>query len=143
MASIAASPPAERTWLPAFGWGPAIVIALLVAVPLMLPPILPLADLGGHLGRYAIQLDGERDAQLAQWYTFRWLLIPNLGVDLLVQALGPVIGLEPAVRVIVATAVSLQALGLLLTSRVVHGRITPFAIFALPFITGIRCCTDS
>jgi hypothetical protein len=136
MASIAASPPAERTWLTAFGWGPAIVIALLVAVPVMLPPILPLADLGGHLGRYVIQLQGGHDAQLAQWYTFRWLLIPNLGVDLLVQALGPIIGLEPAVRVIVGAAVSLQAFGLLLMSRVVHGRITPFAIFALPFIYG-------
>lgn len=118
----------QRAWI--------IGLAILVSLPTLFPPVLPLADLGGHLGRYAIQLDGGRDAQLAQWYTFRWLLIPNLGVDLLVQALGPIVGLEPAVRAVVAATVFLQAFGILATSRVIHGRITPFAIFALPFIYG-------
>jgi hypothetical protein len=118
-------------------WRPVLVIialAIAVSLPLLLPPVLPMADLGGHLGRYAIQLDAGHDPQLAQWYTFRWLLIPNLGADLLVQALGPVMGLEPAVRAIAMLAVFLQAAGFLAVSRVVHGRITPFAIFALPFV---------
>jgi hypothetical protein len=109
-------------------------LALFVALPVLLPPVLPLADLGGHLGRYAIQLDAGRDPVLAQWYTFRWLLIPNLGVDLLVQFFGPLVGLEPAVRAIVFATAFLQAFGILAVSRVAHGRITPFAIVALPFV---------
>jgi len=112
----------------------AIALALIVSLPLLVPPVLPLADLGGHLGRYAIQLDGGRDPYLAQWYTFRWLLIPNLGVDLVVQLLGPVIGLEMAVRLAVFTAAFLKAFGILATSRLVHGRITPFAVIALPLV---------
>lgn len=134
MASIAAPDSPDQIGTTAFRWWHAVAIALIVALPLLLPPVLPLADLGGHLGRYAIQLDGGRDPQLAQWYTFRWLLIPNLGVDLLVQGLGPLIGLEMAVRLSVFTAAFLQALGILATSRVAHGRITPFAIVALPFV---------
>jgi hypothetical protein len=114
----------------------AIAIALLVALPVLLPPVLPLADLGGHLGRYAIQLDAGRDPVLAQWYSFRWLLIPNLGADLLVQFVGPLIGLEPAMRLIVFVTAFLQAFGTLATARAVHGRITPFAVLALPFVYG-------
>ena len=109
-------------------------VAVLVTLPLLLPPVLPLTDLGGHLGRYAVQLDAGRDPLLAQWYSFSWQLLPNLGADLLVQALAPLIGLEPAVRVIAMLAVFLQGLGILATSRALHGRITPFAIFALPLL---------
>ena len=134
MAGSAALYPAEKSGDTRSGLWPVIAIALLVALPILLPPVLPLADLGGHLGRYVIQLDAGRDPQLAQWYTFHWLLIPNLGVDLLVQALGPWLGIEAAVRTIVFATVFLQALGILAVSRVVHGRITPFAIFALPFV---------
>ncbi len=134
MASTTAPDSPDKLGVAGIRLWPAIAIAILVAMPVLLPPVLPLADLGGHLGRYAIQLDGGRDPQLAQWYTFRWLLIPNLGVDLLVQLLGPMIGLEPAVKLIVFVTAFLQAFGLLILSRVVHGRITPFAIFALPFV---------
>jgi hypothetical protein len=109
-------------------------LAALVTLPLLLPPVLPLADLGGHIGRYAVQLDAGRDPQLARWYSFSWQLLPNLGADLLVEALGPLIGLEPAVRAIVMLAVFLQAFGILATSRVLYGRVTPFAIFALPLV---------
>jgi len=136
MASTPAPDSPDKLSLAGRGLWPLAALALLIALPLLLPPVLPLADLGGHLGRYAIQLDAGRDPQLAQWYTFRCLLIPNLGVDLLVQLLGPLVGLEPAVRLIVFATAFLQAFGILAIARVVHGRITPFAIFALPFVYG-------
>jgi hypothetical protein len=118
---------AGSLWLP-------ILVALVVASPLLLPPVLPLTDLGGHIGRYAVQLDAGRDPQLAQWYSFTWQLIPNLGADLLVQSIAPLVGLELAVRAIVFAAAFLQALGMLATARAVHGRVTPFAVFALPLV---------
>jgi hypothetical protein len=132
-ADAAARDASERPWS---SYALLIGVALLVTLPLLFPPVLPLTDLGGHIGRYAVQLDAGRDPQLAQWYTFSWQLLPNLGADLLVEGLGPLFGLEPAVRAIVMLAVFLQALGILATSRALYGRITPFAIFALPLVYG-------
>ena len=108
------------------------VVAALAALPLILPPVAPLTDLGGHLGRYAVQVDHGRSADLAQWYGFRWNLIPNLGVDILVEWLAPLLGLEQALRLIVAAIPVLQALGILALCKAVHRRITPLALFALP-----------
>lgn len=109
-----------------------LVTIVLVALPLVLPPVAPLTDLGGHLGRYAVQLSHGHAADLAQWYTFHWNLVPNLGVDLLVEVLGRLVGLEPAVRVVVVAIPTLQLLGILCLSRSVHGRITPLTLFAIP-----------
>lgn len=110
------------------------LIALAATLPLLIPSFPPLIDLGGHLGRYAVQVDGGASADLGQWYSFRWALLPNLGVDLLVQCLAPLMGLEPAVKLIIAGSAALWATGLLLLSRAAHGRVQPTALFALPLI---------
>ncbi|NKJ41161.1 hypothetical protein [Novosphingobium sp. SG720] len=115
----------QSSWL----W---LVAMVLTAVPLVLPPVAPLTDLGGHLGHYAVQLDHGRSADLARWYSFRWNLVPNLGVDLLMEALAPLLGLEPALRLVAAAIPMLQVLGILCLARAVQGRITPLALFALP-----------
>ena len=109
-----------------------LVISLIWALPMLLAPVLPLVDVGGHIGRYAIQLDAGRTPELAQWYTFEWHLLPNLGADLLVQAVGPIVGVEVAARLAVILAVALQTSGILALSRSIHGRVTPWAIAALP-----------
>lgn len=111
-----------------------LVISLIWALPMLLAPVLPLVDVGGHIGRYAIQLDAGRTPELAQWYTFEWHLLPNLGADLLVQAVGPIVGVEVAARLAVILAVALQTSGILALSRSIHGRVTPWAIAALPLI---------
>jgi len=134
MASSAAPPSADDVSARVSGPWLSLLIAFAVALPVLLPPVPPLTDLAGHIGRYAVQLDSGRDPHLAQWYTFTWQLIPNLGADILVQGLAPLIGLEPAVKAIAFAAAFLQALGLLLSARAIHGRVTPFAIFALPFV---------
>lgn len=108
--------------------------SLACAIPMLLAPVIPLVDLGGHIGRYTIQLDAGRTPELAQWYSFEWSLVPNLGADLLVQLIGPIIGVEAAARFAVILAVALQASGILVLSRQVHGRISPWAIIALPLI---------
>lgn len=113
-----------------------LLLSAMVTLPLLAPPILPLTDLGGHLGRFAVQLDRGADPHLAKWYSFSWQLLPNLGSDLLMELLTPILGLEGSLRAIVMLAVFLQALGVLSTSRLAHGRTTPFAIFALPLIYG-------
>ena len=116
--------------------GVLIALALLSAVPLIWPAIPPLVDLPGHMGRYAVQVDGGVDPVLGRYFGFEWRLIGNLGVDLLVQALHPLMGVEAATKLVVLLIPPLTALGFLLTARAVQGRVGPTALFALPLAYG-------
>ena len=109
-----------------------LLLSAAAALPAICAPVLPLVDLGGHLARYAVQLDAGRSPVLRSWYSFEWGLLPNLGVDLLVQLLAPVMGLERAVHLIVGAIPPLMVAGMLLLSRAAHGRIAVNALYALP-----------
>jgi hypothetical protein len=116
-------------------WQTRWLVALMVLVsiiPLLKPDIPPLVDLPGHMGRYRVQLAIGQVPWLADWYDFKWSLIGNLGIDLLIVPLAPVFGLELAVKLIVICIPALTVLGLLWIAREVHGRIPPTALFALP-----------
>jgi hypothetical protein len=119
----------ESRWL-------AIALIALSAVPLLYPPIAPLVDLPGHMGRYRVELDLWHSPSLQQYYGYHWAAIGNLGVDLLVKLLGPVFGLEPALKLILLTIPLLTVAGFLLVAREVHGRIPPTVWFAIPFVYG-------
>src|SRR5690348_6995049 len=113
-----------------------ILVVLATMVPLLYPTIPPLVDLFGHMGRYRVELDLDHSRWLQQYYDYHWAAIGNLGVDLLVIPLGELVGLEPAVKLIVLAIPPLTAIGFLWVAREVHGRIPPTALFALPFIYG-------
>lgn len=110
------------------------LVVLLTLVPLLYPPTPPLVDLFGHMGRYRVELDAAQSPWLSQYYGYHWAVIGNLGVDLLVKVLAPVVGLEPAVKLIVLAIPPLTAVGFLWVAREVHGRVPPTAFFAVPFI---------
>ena len=114
------------------------VVAVVIAtmIPLLWPTIPPLVDLPGHMGRYRVQLDGASYPWLAEWYDFRWSMIGNLGVDLLIEPLAPIFGLELAVKLVVMAIPALTVSGLLWIAREVHGRIPATALFALPLAYG-------
>lgn len=103
---------------------------LLSAVPLLWPAVPPLTDLPGHIGRYRVMLGDA--PELNRYYAFEWRVVGNLGVDLLVAALGPWIGLEPAVKAVVIAIPVLTTGALLWLSRELTGRISPWSLFALP-----------
>ena len=111
------------------------VIALVLAsmVPMLWPDVIPLVDLPGHMGRYRVQLDLDSSPHLQRFFTFEWAIIGNLGVDLIVELLGPLLGLELTVRLVVMSIPPLTVAGLLWVAREVHGRVPPTAMFALPF----------
>ncbi|WP_294293150.1 hypothetical protein [uncultured Sphingomonas sp.] len=109
-----------------------VFVALATAIPLLIPDIAPLVDLPGHMARYRVQLTHDSAAWLNDWYDFRWQLIGNLGLDLLIEPLAPIFGLELAVKLIVLTIPPLTAVGFLWIAREVHGRIPATALFALP-----------
>ena len=114
----------------------ALALILVSAVPLLYPPIPPLVDLLGHMGRYQVELDVGHSSPLQLYYSYHWAVIGNLGVDLLVMALAPLMGLEPAVKLIVLTIPPLTVAGFLWVAREVHGRTPPTAFFAIPFAYG-------
>ena len=132
-------PPVEvaakvRPW-----WESRACLALVVIatmLPLIYPPVPPLVDLLGHMGRYRVELDLDHSPILQRYYDYHWAAIGNLGVDLLVIPLGKVFGLEAAVKLIVLAIPPLTAAGFLWVAREVHGRVPPTAFFALPFIYG-------
>lgn len=113
------------------------LLSLAAITPLLAVGFPPLPDLYGHLGRYVIQTDLVNRPELQPFYSHEWQLTANLGADLLVEALHPLLGLEAALRLVVIVTQLLAAAGILLASREVHGRITPFAIAALPLIYGL------
>ena len=133
-AATTATADEARPW-----WESRLFLALVVALtmlPLLYPPIPPLVDLFGHMGRYRVELDLDHSPWLQQYYNYHWAAIGNLGVDVLVLLLAPLVGLEPAVKLIVIAIPPLTAVGFLWVAREVHGRIPPTALFALPFIYG-------
>jgi hypothetical protein len=120
-------------------WESRVCLALVVLatmVPLLYPPIPPLVDLFGHMGRYRVELDLDHSRWLQAYYDYHWAAIGNLGVDLLVVPLGKLFGLELAVKLIVLAIPPLTAGGFLWVASEVHGRIPPTVLFALPFIYG-------
>lgn len=119
----------EREWWQTRRFFAAAV--LLAAVPLLWPAVPPLTDLPGHVGQYRILLDGNH-SPLAEWYVVQWRLTGNLGVEALITVLGPALGLEPAVKAVTIAIPMLTVAGVLTLSRAIHGRVSPYAIFALP-----------
>src|SRR5438309_5179916 len=120
-------------------WESRLCLALVVLatmVPLAYPPIPPLVDLLGHMGRYRVELDLNHSPWLQSYFNYHWAAIGNLGVDLLIIPVGKLLGLEPATKLIVLAIPPLTAIGMLWVAREVHGRIPPSAFFALPFIYG-------
>jgi hypothetical protein len=120
-----------RPWWETRGFVAALI--LLSAVPLLYPPIPPLVDLFGHLGRYRVQLDIGSSAWLSRYYDFHWAPIGNLGVDLLIIPMAKLFGLELGVKLIVLAIPPLMTAGFLWVAREVHHRLPPTVLFALPF----------
>ena len=141
MTDAALSTPVPSGGTPrAFGWldrWPVMLLVCLVTiVPLLLVDFPPLVDLYGHLGRFAVQTELAQRPELQPFYSYDWKLIGNLGGDILVQVLHPLLGLEASVHAVVILTQIVGALGLMLVSREIHGRVTPFALAAIPLLYG-------
>ncbi|HET7709299.1 MAG TPA: hypothetical protein VFK50_07180 [Sphingomicrobium sp.] len=121
---------APRPW-----WETRPFVALLILlsiVPLLYPPIPPLVDLFGHMGRYRVQLELDTSPHLSRFYDYEWAPIGNLGVDLLIWPMASLFGLELATKLIVMAIPPMTVAGFLWVAREVHHRLPPTVLFALP-----------
>jgi hypothetical protein len=119
-------------------------VALVVAslIPSLVTTILPFNDLPNHVGRHYVFLNAATDPFLQHFYSVHWAIIGNLGVDLLVRAIGPWLGAEAATHCVVTLIPPLTILGIYSLSRSLNGEPTPGAVlstvlaFNWPLITG-------
>lgn len=122
------------------GWcdSPWLIASLVVlaGMPLWWPDIPPLVDLLGHLGHYAVQVDGGNSPTIARWFSVEWRWVSNLGVDLLVQLMAPLLGVESAAKAVVISIPMLMVAGFLWVAKEVHGRLPPTVFYALPLAWG-------
>ncbi|MFM7028130.1 MAG: hypothetical protein ACKOXK_05575 [Chakrabartia sp.] len=107
-----------------------LFLALLSAVPFLVAPLPILPDLFTHIGRYHV-MTHEADRWLAQYYAFDWHILGNLGVDLLMVWLGPLLGTEKAAYLIAAALPPLTVLGLYRLARARYGHVPAPAYAAL------------
>lgn len=112
----------------------AILLVLATMLPVAFLQTPPMIDVLGHMGRYELQTGLAQQPWLQMFYAFKWQVIGNLGADLVVQAAQPLLGVVGATRLAVTLVPLLAASGILLLSRQVHGRVTPFAVMALALI---------
>jgi len=116
---------------------PALLTSALLAplAPLLLPGLPPLTDLPGHLARWHIATAGA-GSPLHGYYAIEWRWMGNLGADLIGLPLLPLAGPVATAKLIVGLILVLTGGALLWLSREAHGRMTPAALFALPFAWG-------
>ena len=121
---------APRPWWEGRPFVAAMVV--LAMVPLLYPPFPPLVDLPGHMGRFAVAFELAASPTLQQWFGYHWTPIGNLGVDLIVNLLAPLFGIELATKLVVLLIPPLAVAGMLWVAREVNNRLPPTVAFALP-----------
>lgn len=109
----------------------ALALGLLALWPLAVFPHPGMLDYPNHLAR-AFILGRLDDPVLAAHYRAMWTLVPNLGFDLWMVALDPLIGLDPAARLFLTLAPVTTVAGVFALAWTLHGRVTPLQLFALP-----------
>lgn len=109
-------------------WHWILLLSLLSILPFLFVRVPPLVDVPGHIGRFAVQL-APAGSILHRYFVFTWRPTLNLGADLIVQALHPLLGPVAAMWLVCAAVPALTVLGLLAATR----RLNPSGAAALPF----------
>ena len=105
-------------------------LALLSALPFLVAPLPILPDLFTHIGRYHV-MNHPGDPWLTQYYDFDWHILGNLGVDILMVWLGPLLGTEKAAFLIAATLPPLTVLGIFRLAKARFGHVPAAAYLTL------------
>lgn len=111
-------------------------MAVVALLPFLVAATPSMTDWPGHVGRYHVMLEHGRGTPLDRYYAFDWHLVGNLGVDLVVAVLGPLLGVERAAWAVSALLAPLAIVGIVAAARAAHGRVGPGAALACLLVFG-------
>ena len=111
-----------------------LAMALLACLPVLVAAYPQMGDYPAHLARYHVMMDAGRSPFLVRFYVFEWKWTGNVGVDMLIQPLSAVMGLEPAGRLIAGAIPVLTGLGILAVEWSLRRRIGLGSLLAMAFI---------
>ncbi len=104
-------------------WPAALLILAAAAVPVWMVEIPALGDYVNHLTRMYALAFLDQDPALAEFYTIRWAVVPNLVMDLVVPPLARLVGLHTACKLFVTASYLLLLSGGFALYRAVWGRL--------------------
>ena len=111
-----------------------LALALLCAallLPFLIVDVPPLQDYPNHLARLFVLAAGDSDPVLSRFYSAKWGLIPDLGIDLLGVPLLAVLPVHVAGRLLAGVILLLPVMGVLAYGHALNGRA------AWPFVVGL------
>ena len=109
------------------------LVLIVIALPFLFVTVAPLTDVPGHMGRAAIAAL-DQDARFATLFRFHWYLVPNLGADLIVEALSHLVSITRAYWLVAAAIPILLAAGLFAVARALNLRGAAAMGWALVFV---------
>ncbi len=111
-----------------------IILSIAATLPVLVAWAPQMTDYPSHLAGYKIMLDHGIDPFLTRYYTFHWEWTGNLGAELLMVPLEPLLGLEGAGKFIAWVIPLLTGLSFLAVAWTLRGRIGVGAILAFTTI---------
>jgi hypothetical protein len=111
----------------------AVAAAALMIAPLWLVDSPAMPDYPAHLATFFLIAGGSRDPILSHFYHIEWAAIPNLAFELLVPALGQLMSLAAATKVLLSASVALWIVSPGLINRALYGRFGVSALGAVFF----------
>ena len=124
---------ASATTAPAVLLAVAAVLFLAVLMPVLTTKVPAFDDYANHLARVdLIALHGS-DALLNRFYSIRWRLVPNLGLDVLLPWLANTIGLFASGKMFVAASMLLLLTGPHAIQLALYRRLSAGPLVAAPF----------
>ncbi len=110
------------------------LVAAATVSPLFWAPIPPLVDYPNHLARMWILAHRSEIPDLARNYLVHWRLLPDLGMDLVVTALSPVMPVEQAGRVFIALTMLALVGGTLTLHHVLYRELNIWPVCSALFV---------
>ena len=114
------APARSESW---YLWPAALVALVAAVIPVWIVEIPALGDYVNHVTRMYALAFLDQDPQLAQFYTIRWAIIPNLVMDIVVPPLAKLVGVHTASRLFVTASFLLLVTGAIALYRAVWGRV--------------------
>jgi hypothetical protein len=118
------------------------LISIFLIIPFLVTTYLPLTDLPNHLARQHILVEWATSPELQKYYYYKFSLVPNLALDLLVPLMSNVMPVDVAIRVFCTLALLSIFWGCRMLNRQLAGaeacayRFVPFLCYGGPLQYG-------